>query len=719
MGWDWPFAPYWFGLAVILFLSVLFFHSNAILKATLPSLAWRLIFLRFLFGTLFLLLLARPFVTTDEPNPKEFKLVTLTDLSGSMNTKDKSAGSRRIELVRPFIDSLSSESWINRMKENYGKVESLGFSDQTQRMFGESWKETELGQKTALGDALAANLGNDKENKSLGAVVVFSDGKNNLGVPVLEVAKEYRSRGVPVNVIGVGREQAVGDVSVQFFDRKPKAVAKEELLVTGEVENKFEETIKTKVSLMLGEKILEEIPISLAAGEKRKISFSPLLPKTAGPRRYRLLLNAPEGDADPSNNSDSLLVVVKAPDQFTTLYLSNRIHPLFPFVKRVLVDEERFDFNALIRMSPKVFHAFGENVKPAYPEEASFWMNYDAVLLDTNVLEDLNQTLVDSLKDFVQKKGGGLLLFGELDSARAKLGGLVPAKKVERVLAKENLSLVTLEEPLFGPTDDVEKMKPFLPKRLPGFFVVEQNPAARGVVLSRSNRKPVLSVQAYGAGKVGYWGSQNDWRRSMLNVDGAKEFRHFWQALVQWLGTGGEDRLKTQDSPKPFLRGTNASLQVEALGADFEPSIDAMVEARVSGPDDFNKVIQLYPEGSAAGRYAGSFRPALAGAYEVKYTLRFPDGETLERQDFLRVSEAGEEAVDVSFARVELEMLAKLTGGEYLSIDKMNINWEPTFAKDLPSVRKRHSLANAWLIFVLLFLFAGAEWIIRRQGGLR
>ena len=719
MGWDWPFAPYWFGLVVILFLSVLFFHGNAILKATLPRFAWRLIFLRFLAGTLFLLLLARPFITTDEPNPKEFKLVTLTDLSGSMNTKDNLAGSRRIELVRPFLDSVNPDSWINRMNENYGKVENLGFSDQTQRMVGESWRETELGQKTALGDALAANLGNEKENKSLGAVVVFSDGKNNLGVPILEVAKDYRSRGVPVNVVGVGREQAVGDISVQFLDRKPKAVAKEELLLTGEVENKFDESIQSKVSLMLGKKILEEIPISLAAGEKRKISFSPLLPKTAGPRRYRLLVNPPMGDADPSNNSDSLLIVVKAPDKFTTLYLSNRIHPLFPFVKRVLVDEERFDFNALIRMSPKVFHAFGENVKPAYPEDASFWMDYDAVLLDTNVLGDLNQTLVDSLKDFVQKKGGGLLLFGELEGARNKLGGLVPAKKVERVLAKENLSLVTLEEPLFGPTDEVEKMKPFLPKRLPGFFIVEQNPAARGVVLSRSNKKPVLSVQAYGAGKVGYWGSQNDWRRSMLNTDGAKEFRHFWQALVQWLGTGGEDRLKTQDSQKTFLRGTDAPLQVEALGADFEPSIDAMVEAHVAGPDDFNKVIQLYPEGSVAGRYAGSFRPALAGAYEVKYILRFPDGETLERQNFLRVSESGEEAVDVSFARVELQMLAKLTGGTYLPIDNMNIDWEPTFAKDLPSVRKRHSLANAWLIFVLLFFLAGAEWIIRRQAGLR
>ena len=173
MGWDWPFAPYWFGLVVILFLSVLFFHGNAILKATLPRFAWRLIFLRFLVGTLFLLLLARPFVTTDEPNPKEFKLVTLTDLSGSMNTKDNLAGSRRIELVRPFLDSVSPESWINRMKENYGKVENLGFSDQTQRMVGESWKETELGQKTALGDALAANLGNEKENKSSGCSCSF------------------------------------------------------------------------------------------------------------------------------------------------------------------------------------------------------------------------------------------------------------------------------------------------------------------------------------------------------------------------------------------------------------------------------------------------------------------------------------------------------------------------------------------------------------------
>ena len=157
-------------------------------------------------------------------------------------------------------------------------------------------------------------------------------------------------------------------------------------------------------------------------------------------------------------------------------------------------------------MSSTVFHAFGEQLNPEYSNDPSFWMDYDAILMDTMVLEDLNQTLVDSLKDFVQKKGGGLLLFGPLEIARIKLGGIVPAKSVERVFAKQNLSLVTLEEPLFGPVDEVDKMKPFLPNRLPGFFVKEQNSAARGVVLSRANGKPVLTVQAYGSGKVGYWG---------------------------------------------------------------------------------------------------------------------------------------------------------------------------------------------------------------------
>ena len=81
------------------------------------------------------------------------------------------------------------------------------------------------------------------------------------------------------------------------------------------------------------------------------------------------------------------------------------------------------------------------------------------------------------------------------EKGRELLGGLVPAKEVERILVKDNLSLVTLEEPLFRPEDDVDEMKPFLPGRLPGFFVKEQNPAAWGVVVSRANGRSFSSFR--------------------------------------------------------------------------------------------------------------------------------------------------------------------------------------------------------------------------------
>ena len=71
----------------------------------------------------------------------------------------------------------------------------------------------------------------------------------------------------------------------------------------------------------------------------------------------------------------------------------------------------------------------------------------------------------------------------------------------------------------------------------------------------------------------------------MNNEDGEKEFRLFWQSLVQWLGTGGEDRLKTRDPEETVLRGSDAFLHVDALGSDFEPSMDALVQAEILGPE--------------------------------------------------------------------------------------------------------------------------------------
>ena len=719
MGLDWPLSPVFLALLALALLFILIYHGRGLLRSTMPSLAWKLLFLRGCVLVLLLFLIARPYLDTEEPDSSKLRLLNLIDLSGSMDVRDDKQGPRRIEEVRPFLDWSKEDSWLALRKSDFGKVENLGFSKRIDRLNAQSWTQTELGRKTALGDALSEGLAKSEDKTVLGSVVVFSDGMNNHGQSFLEVAKEYRSLGIPVNVVGVGSALPRGDLRIAFDDRKPNAVAKEELILQAEVENQYGQDHSTILKLLSGEELIEELSLSLKAGEKRRVSFSPYLPKVAGPKRFRLEVDSPNWDSDPSNDSDSLLVMVSPPEQFSLLYLSSQARPLYPFVKRVLGNEERFELNALVRLGEKVFHALGEKVKPNYPTDPEFWMTFDAILMDLDALPELNATVVSSLKDFVQKRGGGLLFFGALQGARERLGGLIPAKSLERVEAKGDLSLSVLEEPLFGPEDEVEDMKPFLPGRLPGYFVKEQNQGARGVVVSKANGKPVLSVQAYGAGKVGYWGVPHDWRRSLAGEDGGKEFRKFWLALAQWLGEGGEERLKIQEPEKVLLRGVETPLRVEALGSDFEPSTDALVKAEVTGPDGFSQSVQLYPEGSVAGQYAGSFRPVLPGAYEVSYALDFPDGETLSSSNYLRVSETGEEAKNLSYAERELKTLAKLTGGEFLPISQMNANWVPTFAENLPVVRKRRSLADIWPVFIALFLAAGIEWIVRRQAGLK
>lgn len=719
MGFEWPFSPFLLVLTILVLLGILVFHSISLFKATIASLAWKLIGLR-VFSIFFLIfLLARPYWEVNEPDTNKLRLLNLVDLSGSMDARDEKTGPRRVELIQPFFDWTEDGSWLSKLRSKYGKIESKGFTKESTRLNQESWNVTELGEKTALGDALSIGLSKDNADSQLGSVVVFTDGMNNHGSPVLEVAKEYRLRGIPINVVGVGRTISRGDLSVAFVERNPTAVAKEELILSARIENDFSIRQDSVVRLLLGDEILEEIEFSLNPAEKKIISFLPFIPKVAGSKKFRLEVDTPAGDADPSNDSDFLFVVVSPPDQFSVLYLSNQVRPLYPFVKRILSREERFDFNALIRLGENVVHAFGEHVKPSFPTDPKFWMDFDALIVDLEVIPELNASVVSSMKDFVQKRGGGLLVFGALGEARKSLGGLIPVKSVEAVAAKENLSLRVLQEPFFGPEDEVEKMRPFLPRRLPGFFVKEQNQGSRGVVVSRANGKAVLSIQAYGAGKAAYWGVPNDWMRALNEEKGAREFRKFWLSLVQWLGEGGEDRLKTNEFENTLLRGMEVPLCVEALGSDFEPSMDALVEADVIGPDNFSQTIQLYPEGAVAGQYSANFRPAFPGAYEIRYRLSFPDGEILKTSDFLRISESGEEAKNLSYAERELKMLANLTGGKFIPVSKLNNKWEPAFAKDLPKIQKRKSLADAWLVFIALFLATGFEWIMRRQGGLK
>ena len=720
IGLDWPYSATWLLAGALLYFTCLFLHSRKLFRTTTRAEAWKLSVLRGFSGAFFLLLVARPFIEHFEPNPDAVRVVSLVDLSGSMNEDDREAMVRRVDQVRPFLELERADSWINQMRDQYGTVDRLGFAnDEVFAVRSTSWNIPAEGKNTFLGNALVHVL-DSPDNEEPAAIVLFSDGRNNAGKSLLEAGDKFREYGIPVHVIGVGENRVSGNLSVEFKEIPSEVVAKEEFVITAEIQNGFEGKIKTSVRLFANDEELESLSLNLGAGESRTVRFAPHTPEIPGVRTYRVLVDSLEGDSDPSDDGDAQVVKVRPPAFFSVFYLSHRVMPLYPFLKRSLAGE-RFQLSSLIRLGSQTFHARGEGVSPeGYPQDPEFWMQYDAVLLDAGCLEELNASMVVSLKDFVHKRGGGLLLWGDPDPAQSLLGGLMPVLETQSALAKENLSLTVLPDPLFTERKRVDEWKPFLPAGMPAELITRMNPAARDVVsLKGGAGHSVLSLQAYGAGKSAYWGSPHDWKRPLSDEKHSHEFSLFWGGLVEWLGSGTVERIKAGDPGKEGSTGEESTLMLDVLGQDFEPSMDARVDANITGPDGFSKSLQLYPQGGMLGRYAGQFIPTAPGSYRVEYNLSYPDGEKLSHLSYLKIKKSGDEGKDTRYAERELQMLANLTGGEFLKIEKFQDDWVPSFSASLPTVQKKRNLDDFWLLFLALFLAAGTEWILRRKGGLR
>ena len=57
-------------------------------------------------------------------------MISMVDLSGSMNEQDSTESERRIEQVRPWMNLERPESWINQVRSKYGMVDRLVFSSE-------------------------------------------------------------------------------------------------------------------------------------------------------------------------------------------------------------------------------------------------------------------------------------------------------------------------------------------------------------------------------------------------------------------------------------------------------------------------------------------------------------------------------------------------------------------------------------------------------------
>jgi hypothetical protein len=173
--------------------------------------------------------------------------------------------------------------------------------------------------------------------------------------------------------------------------------------------------------------------------------------------------------------------------------------------------------------------------------------------------------------------------------------------------------------------------------------------------------------------------------------------------------------------PASASPGENIGWRVSARDADFEPMAGATVDVRVTAPD--GKVESLAAVSDAAAR-DGSFvahqRPLGAGVYRATAEVRQEGKAPVFATASVLVGGADPEMADPRLNVRVLQRIAAASGGRIIEIGDIAA-LPGQLRAAIPAaiiVARRDLWHNGWSFAVLVLLLA-AEWLLRRQWGMR
>src|SRR5688572_44784 len=542
---------------------------------------------------LVLALLWQPAVVLSTLKPQQNIVAVVVDDSSSMSITEDGQ-TRRDRAVKALdggvLTSLGKrfQTRLYRMSDVLARVNTL---DEIQ---GKA-PSTRIGESLQQVAAEAGGL-------PIGAVLLVTDGADNSGGIDLETIAELRSRRIPVHPVGVGRERPARDIEIGDVQMAPRALADSRLAATVTFQQYGYSGQKAKLTLKDGAKVLAAREVTLAGEGKMQTETLLFNAGIAGAKALEVSLDVQQGEENPRNNAMSRLLNVES-DKPRILYIEGEPRWEYKFIRRALEDDRSVQIASMLRTTQNKIYRQGIDEKgkellQGFPATVEELFRYQAIVLGTVELGYFTPTQQELIKQFVDRRGGGLLFLGGRASlsdggyTHSALTDLVPVmlpdKKgtFHREPAKAELapagmdSLITrlAEDP--GKNAEIWKKMPLLAD-----YQETGGLKAGAVVLLESNvankRMPLLAIQNYGRGRTAVFATGGSWRWQMSAPLEDKTHEMFWQQLLRWLvqDTPGQVVAST---PKPMLLDDGrVKLNADVRDKNYLPMQDAVVEARI------------------------------------------------------------------------------------------------------------------------------------------
>ena len=616
----------------------------------------------------------------------------------------------------------------------------FSFSSETDRV--ESVDDLAYGgTRTHLGQALQ-RAHEELTGVPLSGLVLVTDGADNAEGGLGDALLSLQASNVPVFTVGVGREEFERDIQMSRVDTPREVLKGASVAVDLVVTHRGYEGQTVTVQIEDEGRIVGTEDVQLPAdGEPRTVRMR-FTAAEEGPRLFSFRVSSQPGEMVTQNNFRQALVVVKDRRE-KILYFEGEPRWEVKFLRRAVEDDENLQVTILQRTAENKFLRLAvdgpDDLVGGFPKTRSELFRYRGLVLGSIEANHFTPDQLRMIADFVNRRGGGLLMLGSNRSFAE--GGYAGTPVADVLPVGLNSSGEDFEESFFAevsvePTRagathpstqiaDTEQASLARWNELPPVTIVnpitDVKAGATTLLTSAPYNLVVLAFQRYGAGKSLAFPVQDSWMWQMHAEVPVEDQTHetFWRRLLRWLVEGVPDRVVPGVRHDRVQPGDVVTITAKVGDSNFEELNNSTVVAVVTDPSGDLNEIPMEWTAEEDGEYEATFSALQEGFYAI--AVEASNGEEFLGEDSVYVQSApsDDEYYDSTMRGHLLQRVADETKGRFYTTDNVgSLVDDIQYVGGGVTVVEEQDLWDMPAVLLLLIMLVLGEWSYRRMRGL-
>jgi hypothetical protein len=635
--------------------------------------------------------------------------LVFVDNSSSIKIKD---GTMRSENERRFVDGLNTNNLINSSELfTFGKhVKNFPYDSLSMLNFSEG--------STNFSNIISFIR---DQNENIASVSIISDGVITEGVNPLFTAEKLN---IPIFTIGVGDTARRDDIEIKNVLYNEFIYAGTPTAISAAILNKGFANAPSVISLYENGILLEQRTITLSGDGIQNEIFN-YTPKSGGEKKLTLELNNHEGESNFVNNKSIFYINVLS-NKVKILIIAGSPSPDLAFIKGSLEEDKNVSVKSITLVGANRYIEKNNPSVELDSAEIIFFVGFPA--------KETNPELLNKVKEAIGSKGKPFLLLLEENTDFNKLKSLQPelpfniqntengVTEIQAVVQGSESENPILQNNAQNALEAWNNLPPVLMTNTG----ITSKPESEIVVRAKMNNlalnTPLIITSRLGSRRSiavlasGIWRWKLQTATKQLNL-----FDSFIHNSVKWLKSFEEQKqVSIKSSKKLYALGEQVEFSSEVYDASFNPVSDAEVRVRIKQGDKTDGVI-LNSIGS--GLYEGTFQTNRTGDFTFSGTASRNDKTLGSDGGSFNIGEADIELLNPKMDYEFLSSLADNTGGRFFSYNDMN-NLYPILKKIQQNASKEKTdvielrLWSNEVLLILVIVFLGIEWFIRKQSGM-